>query len=266
MKKSFLGGVAGLRLAGTWAMRRRLILISVVALLLLLPGSIAVLRAATYADTFTEGAGAPALPSHTPDSGGSWTESEDTCTTTVNADAATDRAIPGGSVASCRIIETVSWTPASADYDVSLTLKALPGTADDPVAIMARMENASPPTYYYALLLTHNAGRVDIVKLSGGSRTSLANAAITIAANDVWKFELRGSTLTGYQNGVSRVTTSDSTITTADKVGIGFGAVGPTTTDDVANTWNVDDFTLIDAGTTRPCVIGGGIIGPGCIG
>jgi len=68
-------------------------------------------------DAFTE-TSTTALASHTPTiKGTSWTESQDTCTSTYNADAG-DYADPNADLANCIMMYTVNPSPTEVNYDV----------------------------------------------------------------------------------------------------------------------------------------------------
>jgi hypothetical protein len=203
---------------------------------------------ATYTDTFTEGSNID-LATHTPDSGGAWTMSEQTNTTSViNVQAADDTASPtvntnGSAGVPPRIIYTVDWTPDNANYDVSFTIDAV-SAGDDGAGVVARWADSS--NYYVAMLDGSDAAI--LAKVVGGTRTVIDGPeAVTAAATDVWKFELRGTTLKFYQNGVERCSASDGALTAKGVVGIGFGALGTTETDDINTSWDITDFILEDA-------------------
>lgn len=207
--------------------------------------AVTVVYATTFTDNFTEAATVDLILHVASPTSGTWSEVEDTATTLTLNNHTSDYVTPSGLSNSNRIIYTVSWTPGDANYSAAYTLVVgIPTTNDDPAAIIARYADTSN---YYALLLTTTAtNTVKLIKVSGGTRTELASADVTIALSDVWQFELKSSTLKGYQNSTERVCAVDGTITAAGVIGIGAGNIGPTTTDDITTAWRWDDLTMVD--------------------
>lgn len=76
-------------------------------------------------------------------------------------------------------------------------------------------------------------------KIVAGTETHLGNVAITPSIPEPIKIECNGSTITAYQNGVSRVSLTDTSITTGIRTGLhgyGIGVTAPT----------VDSFVAAD--------------------
>ena len=202
---------------------------------------------ASYVDHFTE-ASDTNLTAHTPDSGGSWSEVEDSAGTLVGAirssiDAARAQA---STTASARLLYTVSWTPAAATYDVSYKYINVATTTDDPIGVLARYTSTS--SYYAsAQYLDTAATDVKIMRVTAGpTRDVLASGDTAPAINDVFKLSLLTASKKFYKNGAEILSSSDNTITDVGVCGLAWGNYTNVSTDDVNTGINVDDFTLDD--------------------
>ena len=203
---------------------------------------------ATYNDTFTEAANTN-LESHTPDSGGSWSEVVDTAgTLVVSVVGATDNLGISSGANSQRVIHTVSWTPTSNQYDVSATY-VTEGGADDPVWLIARYTDT---THFYAggWYLSSANPDMKIVLCNGASNgTVLVSSNSAPATTNVVKFEIRNAAKKLYLAGVETCSNADDTLTGTGVCGIGWGNIdSAVATDDAAAAGlRIDDFTLTDA-------------------
>jgi hypothetical protein len=213
--------------------------------------SVVVLASTTVGqDTFTEGSNT-ALPLHTPDTGTSWTEAHDPGGATITVSTGGYVAASGGANTNHNI-HTITPNPAfsSADYDVSITVtQLLTGNTDkDPFLLIGRYADSSN---YYAFGVDGDTSKTyALFEKVGGTVTVHATAAITMAANDVLKFSLRGDTLKVYQNGGQLACAVDASLSAAGSAGLGWGnASGATWGSNLADVnvgWRLDSFLLDD--------------------
>lgn len=214
--------------------------------------ALSVVFATTYSDSFTEGSDT-ALTSHTPDSAGSWSEVIDSAgTVTATVIAASDELSPNVIAADANAAYIASWTPFSADY--SLTMKWANTTGDNLYSgcMLARYADANN---FYAMCVYRAAAATDVrvTKRVSGTYTNLLSLDCGPADGDVMKFELTGTALAAYKNGVlcTAGSTTDASLAAKGSVGIGFGHFRTgAAADDVHTDVDVDDFTLIDAGVS----------------
>ncbi len=206
---------------------------------------------ATYTDTFTEGSNT-VLTSHTPDSGGTWTGLLDTTAgaSVPTVFSATGVLSPSANSNSNRVASTVSWTPATADYDVTMVADGV-SAGDDAFWIIARCTDASN---FYAAVFYGGATTCYIIEVVAGVVADLTSGAATIANGDSLKFELIGTALKVYQNAVQILSVTDASLASAGKVGIGFGNIR-TALDDVNTSVDITSFVLTD-------IVGGSSVVP----
>lgn len=117
---------------------------------------------------------------------------------------------PGGAGGVATVLES-----SIADCDIQFTLSTVGGRT----GLVARFTDDSN---YILFDLNVGSTEVNIFKKVAGSFTLIAGptSSITFANGDVWKFTVNGSALTGYQNGVSKISGSDSFNSTATQHGI----------------------------------------------
>lgn len=216
--------------------------------------------AIVFEDSFTEGADTT-LASHTPSpTGTSWTKVESAAGKNLRVASASDTCEADGSGAG-NTMYSATPGPTSADYDVLFTLAALE-TSNNPYScgVMGRFADAS--NYYYGRVLPSlQANDKRIYKEIAGVQTSLGSGDNANTVSDVILLEMRGSTLRLLQNGVERVSVSDSALTAAGKGGLLWGGIAG---DSTISTWRVDDFKVDEvvaaAGlVTRKTLLGVGI-------
>lgn len=238
---------------------------SLLAALWALGLSVVVLASTTVGqDTFTEGSNT-ALTLHTPDTGTAWTEAHDPGGATATVNAAGYVALSAGANSN-HVIYTITPNPglSSADYDVSITVTQLVTAQSDkdPVMLIGRYADSSN---YYAFGVDGDTSKTyALFEKVGGTVTVLSTAAITMAANDVLKFSLRGDTLKVYQNGGQVACAVDASLSAAGSAGLAWGnAAGATwgsSLGDAATGWRLDSFLLDDftgEGGDDNCAAGG---------
>jgi hypothetical protein len=69
-------------------------------------------------------------------------------------------------------------------------------------------------------LWRNNGTSWDLFSVVGGSFTNIGTYSAAAAPGDVAKLQVQGSTITGYVNGVSRVSTTNTAVTTGTSVGV----------------------------------------------
>ena len=196
-----------------------------------------------FSDTFTTASDTP-LTSHTPDIGTSWEVFISHATNFFEVRGA-DVLRSDADTTSSKMAANSAPSPTTADVDVEIAIPSVLGTGtDDPIGLFARAVDNSN---YYFILIHQSAADPDIriCKCDAGTISTLASGNMTLANADVIKFELRGITLKLYQNGVERLSVTDSTFSAAGKCGVLMGNF-VTSTDDINSTWVMDDYSVTE--------------------
>jgi hypothetical protein len=111
-----------------------------------------------------------------------------------------------------------------------------PGNGTQYLYLIARATGATstPSTAFTYWFWSDGGSDTSIIKHPGSaSEVVLATAnATTFASGDLLRFEVSGSTLTGFKNGGSVITATDSSITTGAAGMGGFGSIGTVLIDD----------------------------------
>lgn len=124
---------------------------------------------------------------------------------------------------------SAAWT--ATDVRVTATNRGVTG-AGSGVRVLARVQDA---TSYYALVV-RDANVVELRRLVAGRNKVLAKAAFKAATNRPYALRLvvKGSTLTGFVDGVQVLTATDTTFAAG---GVGVGSVNATATFDDVTVW-----------------------------
>ena len=172
----------------------------------------------TFNDNFTNtGAASADLTTHTADSGETWAR-HTTETGALVANATNDRTIASSATTA---LYKSTWTPGSADYDVTGTLVKV-GTNEGLTYLCGRMD-ATVGTYYsFGHYIFGASSSWYLAKFVAGSGTVLASYAAVPAdgSSSTCKLEMRGTAIKGYVDGVERCSVTDSAITAAGLIGI----------------------------------------------
>lgn len=177
--------------------------------------------AVIFNDTFTDSDNT-ILHNHTPNTGLSWTEIINIGSGNIKIDAnvldagASDGGLSDGSAYTA----DVSGGYGVADYEVQLTYVSGLGS-DDPIYILARVQDAN--NFYMVKLLS---GSGQIWKRVGGTFSAIGTTFSAPASGSVMKFELIGTALKVYDDGVEVKSVTDGDITAAGKAGVGMGQIG----------------------------------------
>lgn len=128
--------------------------------------------------------------------------------------------VRGGSDAATSVYYR-SETPQSADYDVQADCSTTQA-GNSRSGVVGRCDTAAQ-TFYY-LYLDSSTGQLTMAKAVAGVFTGIGTpyAIPSYAHNTPYTIRLNmtGTSLTGYLNGVSRITATDSSISAAGKAGI----------------------------------------------
>jgi hypothetical protein len=198
-----------------------------------------------FNDTFTEASSDTDLPSHTPDTGTSWTDQWHTATTCkLTAIAASDTAKAANTVANSGVMYSANATYSTADYEVSCKIVA-GFTGSNRGYLLLRFQDT---LNMYALRFTTGATVTRMYKNVAGTWTGLGSFLTDPAVGDTIKFRVSGTTLTWYKNGVLQDTQTATDISAAGKAGwaMGGGANLAASSDDILNTNEIDNFLVQD--------------------
>jgi hypothetical protein len=189
-------------------------------------------------DAFTEAADMN-LSAHTANTGQGWTENV-VGSKKWRIDAATDRAKQDGPEATS-VVNTVNADPATAEYDITVTIRNITGGDNQPLLLVGRFTDASN-MYAGGSYRNEMAADKKIWKKVAGTVTELASGDSALVAGDTLKFEIRSATKKLYKNGVELLSTSDDALTSIGRGGLGGGAV--MVAGHNLGAWFVDDFLL----------------------
>jgi hypothetical protein len=120
--------------------------------------------------------------------------------------------------------------------EVYATVSTWPSAAE-PVILYLRLKEMTQDAYAfdgYGLWAATAQNELRIYRVDNSTPTLIGAAvSVTLAAGDQLWFKAEGATLTGYQNGVERISRTDATYTNAGYLGIYAGA---------DSTWRLDNF------------------------
>lgn len=147
-------------------------------------------------------------------------------------------------------VATYTGTITPSDYSVSTIAQTVTGTSNN-AGIIGRYVDIN--NFYYLRILQGTG--FQLFKKVGGATTQLGSTYSTTITNGVphtIKLEMIGSTINGYYDDVLRITVTDTAFASAGKAGIRIN-------NGLANSGQVDDFSIdeIPAGTSTNG--GGGI-------
>jgi hypothetical protein len=170
-------------------------------------------------DTFT-GAAATNLTSHTSDSGHTWSakgaSSQIELDGSGNAQALNEPGTTGA-------VYFSSWTPPSADYDVTITAE----TTDKSLQAICRGTGTTGLSNGYLGGYNHTATQLWIRRYSSGSATTIGTPfTTTLTAGDTLTLSCVGTAIAVSKNGTPLVSTTDATHSGAGSAGIGIRTNG----------------------------------------
>lgn len=206
-------------------------------------------------DTFSR-RNVPAFTNHTSNFGRSWSLLEDTTGGPSLFDFLNETSTGAeNSRSSDRILYTNDAILPSADTANDLTLPTLATTGDDPVWLLARVQDVNN---YYAGGTYISAGLADKVigKKTTSTYTELGTADTGLAANDKIRFQVSGTSLSLFQDtgsgfGSAIISTTDSDHAAAGSSGLAKGNIA-VALDDISATWALDNFEVTQAMIAAP--------------
>lgn len=178
-------------------------------------------------DSFT-GADGTNLTAHTGETGATWTAHTASGATIV---LTSNRAGDGGNNA----IYYASGLPATADYDVESLIYFVTNTASAHF-ICGRMDTTA--NTFYGMRWNQGTTAWQLYKRIAGTFTQLGSDytdAVATGNTRTAKLQLRGTTITAFIDGTSRISVTDSAITAAGRVG--FRGNGALSTSGGHNDW-----------------------------
>lgn len=216
-----------------------------------------------FEDLFTEGVNT-ALPSHTPNTGTSWTElwSTSSGTRVLQVENAADQLRCSGNSGDFGLMYTADAVYPTANYEVQATFLTTFSTIT-PFYLFARIQDQEN-MYAVRLVLSSGGNNAQLYKKVAGTWSTLGSA-VTIADGSVVKLSVNGSAIKVYDDGVEAVSVTDSAISGTGKAGVGHGGGAElvTSTDDTRAVNMIDAFSVTDlgvGGTVVKDIIGAGII------
>jgi hypothetical protein len=205
-----------------------------------------------FEDLFTEAGADVNLASHTPNTGTNWTEVEDTYSggSFLEVESTTDDLRPDAGATNVRLVYRCNPTIAltGPDYDIEFVYSAL--GSNEPNGVIARWQDTSN-TYFAEVWINGPSGyTMAIYKKVAGTVTLLDSDNTAVAATNVFLFQLRGSTLKLFQDGVERCSVSDSAITTTGVAGVYWGNLAGIVGGDSSANNRMTSFKLVDQNTS----------------
>lgn len=142
-------------------------------------------------------------------------------TSTILISTAGTRARRGTSGADCQYTYA-GWTPSSANYDVEADFVVMSTTLTERFGIVARCDPASRTFYLARFTAGSTTATISLLKANNASPTIITSYNMTVAANDVVKIRLscNGTTIKVFVNDVERISVTDSTVTSAGRMGL----------------------------------------------
>lgn len=201
---------------------------------------------ATFAsDTFTGTPGA-VLIGTTPTVGGVWTNGGGSASCPIFTGGGTAVKEASGLTGQCY----VNTAPPSADYSVQVDVTPDVGGSDSASGVIGRKASGATNTFYLADYydpVTAGSRQFRLYKFVAGTPTSLGSYTTNIGTSTTTlKLTMVGTSptsLTVYVNGVSRITATDSDITSAGFAGVRQGNASDPTTKAIF----LDNFSAFDS-------------------
>lgn len=189
-----------------------------------------------FQDSFTE-ASNTLLNLHTPNVGTSWSLALSTggATYTVNTAGTLQ---PTTTLANVGCLYLANNASPSAAVEVGLTVPTVV-TATNTVGLVFRYIDSNN---FYLVTISATAGNTVLWKKVAGAWSNLAASINNVAAGNVVKVRAVGSNIVVYVADIPVITRVDTSISGAGLCGISAGTIGQNATDDVSNTWRLDNF------------------------
>ena len=197
-------------------------------------------------DAFTDAAGT-ALPSHTPDSGGSWTRHPSYAGTAVIGGSAAANALRSN-VTAPSLTPSVyyhSAVPAGADYDVVADVKAN-AYSSQTAGVVARLDTTA--NTFYGARYNGALDGWELYKCVAGSLTSLGSSVSSPLAGGTrtLRLSLLGTSLSVWVDGASVIARTDATIAAAGRAGVWFVGPGSDAHSLDLDNWSADTPSFVE--------------------
>ena len=194
-----------------------------------------------FSDTFTA-ASTVLLNAHTPTVGTSWSLALSTGGATYTVLAGAGYVRPTTTLSNVGCLYLANNVAPAAAVQVSITAPTVVSGANT-VGLVFRYVDSNN---YYLLTLSSTQSNCILYKKVAGIWTNLGTTSIGMAAGAVWRVRAVGSNIVVYANNVIVKITSDTGISAAGLCGLSAGTIGQNATDDTANTWQLDNFSVIN--------------------
>ena len=199
-------------------------------------------------DTYTE-ASTTALPSHTPDTGTSWTEVlNDTAASQFQVNGTNDNLEINTSDDSVSLAYSCEPDPSSAEYVVEIVVTTWynPGASSSaPVGLFARRTDNDNHYSVQILPIGHTSNLIKIFKEVSTTRTELASANVTGLDGSLIQFIVTDAKKSVRMNGVEVCSTTDNALTSAGDCGVWTGDFAGDGFR-IRTGWALDDFRSYD--------------------
>jgi hypothetical protein len=207
--------------------------------------------ATVFSDTFTE-ASTTLLNLHTPNVGTNWSLALSTGGATYSVfNNGTVR--PTTSLLNVGCLYLANNVAPAAAVDVSITASTVV-TGANVVGLVFRYVDSNN---YYLLTLSNTQANCILYKKVAGVWTNLGTTSIGMAAGAVWRVRAVGTNIVVYAGSTIVKITSDSGITAAGLCGLSAGTIGQNATDDVANGWQLDNFSVTNYASSGGLITNG---------
>jgi hypothetical protein len=200
-----------------------------------------------FNDTFTGTTGTE-LPSHTPDTGTSWSALWQSAVTEPDiALNASNQAAVDGDV-NDGVVYTANATYPSADYDAAFTIVTWVVISGAPLYLFVRIQDIE--NLYAVRLFQPAEGAISqLYKKVSGTWTALGSLFTAPANGSVCKLEIVGTALKFYDDGVEVASATVSDISATGKAGLGAGGGAELiTSGDDCRAHILDNFSVTDLG------------------
>ena len=204
-----------------------------------------------FSDAFTE-ASTTLLDLHTPNVGSNWSLALSTGGATYSVfNNGTVR--PTTTLANVGCLYLANNVAPAAAVEVSITASAVV-TGPNVVGLVFRYVNSNN---FYLLTLSNTQANCILYKKVAGTWTNLGPTSIGMAVGAVWRVRAVGQNIVVYANDVIVKITPDTGISAAGLCGLSAGTIGQNATDDIANTWQLDNFSVINYASSGGLITNG---------
>lgn len=138
---------------------------------------------------------------------------------------------------SCMFFNGITW-PNDHYSEITVSVPGSPGVTNTGLGCLVRASSSAQT--YYRCFVTGPSGNLQIRKRIAGTGTALVSTAGSVIAGDKVRFQVQGTTLSVYINGVLSLSTTDASISTGN-AGIHYSSTDSNV--DSISLWTGGDFT-----------------------